>query len=434
MKLDFSLPTSFRRLAAVTAICGFGLSDSPAILGLFDEDRSKVVPNSEQLAEQERLAAGLFAKAQSEEAANNFSKARGIYQDIVKEYPRTNAASEAQFKAAELYQTEGKMKKAFEAYQEFLTNYKGSSRFSVAVERQFAIAENLRTTGKKGFLGGIGATIQPSRLLEMYQLISVNSPKTDLAAKSAMSIGAIQADQGDLAGAIAAYKSVVENYPNTNFSGEAQYKLVQLYGKEAERSNSPVDMRQQKEAGIDFLALNRNDPRATDVKESLGQLESLESEKAFNVGRFYERRKEPQSAAVYYREVLKSPGSKHYEDARKRLNKLIEKDPSLASIVQKREGAAPATAAAPSPSSVPDPAPSSIELPTRSGSGGVAAGSPSPAPYTPPASAPDKPRLTDRADYVGPPPPNLETAKPKMRTSQDDVVPIPPETAPPAGN
>ena len=399
VRFSVSSASSFRRCAALAAAAVMvGSGESQAIFGLFEKDPSRKVPDSAQLAGQEGEASAMLAQAGQLEAGGQRGKAQGIYKKIVKNYPRTQSASDSQFKVAEIYQADGKQKRAFEAYQKFLTDYKGSSRFEEAVQRQFVIAEDMRVNRTKGFLGGIGASVQPSKLLEFYQLISANAPRTELAAQSYLAIGTVQAELGDLAQSINAFESVVENFPNTKYASEAQYQLFTLHGREANISFSPVDMRQQREAGEDFLTLHQSDPRSADVQAALGQLEDRASEKAFNVGRFYERSGNLKSAAIYYREVIKRPGTKHYEDAQKRMARLIERDPSLSSVAQQRER--PLTSAPEAPA---------VALPTGPGL----------------PQQPAQPQPPTRRKLFGPSSPNNATAEPQMRTSPDDVLPIP---------
>lgn len=397
-------------------------SPAEAILG-FGKNPNRKALSAAELANQEAAASKLFTKAQSLESSGAMGKARDVHEEIVKNYPRTRTAGESQFKVAELRQAEGKSKRAFEEYQEFLENYKNNQRFGDAVQRQFEIADGLMNSEKTGFLGGIGAAIQPSKLIEMFEQISRNAPQTDLSAKAQLAIGKVNRDEGKLTESILAYESVVEEYPNTKFAQEAQFNLFKLHGREADRSFSPVDLRQQQEAGEDFITQFGEDPRANDIKAALGKLEDTESSKSFDIGRFYERKGNLRSAAVYYREVLQHPGSKQFEPAKKRLSALIEADPSLASIgeqVRRRPAAddsvEPITPTAPSPDfgSGDTMAPPAASPPARS------------------AEIPPAPPVKKTADLYGPPPPDVKTARPKMRTSSDDVLPIP--TDDPAGN
>lgn len=372
--------------------------DARAAFDFLKRDNEKLTES--QLASDEGAAGALLAEAQSREAGNQFGKALDIYESIVKKYPRSTAAAESQFKVGEILQVDGKEKRAFEAFQKLLTDYKNSPRFAEAVQRQFTIAETLRSSGRKGFLGGIGAEIQPSKLIEFYEQVSANAPRTELAAQSKIAIGTIRANQGELAEAIVAFESVVQEYPGTKYASEAQYNLFQLHGREANKSFSPVDLRQQREAGEDFINQFGNDPRTQDIRSRLGELSEKEAEKAYEVGRFYEKSGNDRSAVIYYREVLRLPSGKHAADAQKRLNELVAANPSLAQLAQSRpqprsDAAGPSAPLAPAIPSLP-------AGPTAQGAG--AAG--------PSAGA-------------APAPPVFQGEKPKLRATGDDVLPIP---------
>ncbi|MCB1062333.1 MAG: tetratricopeptide repeat protein [Verrucomicrobiae bacterium] len=386
---DLGLRSKWVGIGAAAALIVGSSAPSQAAFDFLKRDNRKLSP-SEQ-ASNEGAAGSMLAEAQSNEASNDFRKALKTYESIVKNYPRSDAAAEAQFKVGEILQVDGKDKKAFEAFEKFLTDYKGSPRFAEAVQRQFSIAENLRVNGTKGFLGGIGAEIQPSKLMEFYEQISANAPRTELAAKSRIAVGTIQAGQGEIAEAIISFESVVQDYPGTNYAAEAQYNLVKLHGQEASKSFSPVDLRQQREAGDDFINQFGDDPRTQEVRQVLGALGDKEAKKAFEVGRFYEKSGDLKAAAIYYREVARHPGTKYHEDAQKRLGKLIQQDPSIASVAN----AQPV---------------SRTEAPSRSPE---SPGIQPPAPELPQAAPP---AVASPAPLIG---------KPKMRTSEDDVLPIP---------
>ncbi|MCB1085982.1 MAG: tetratricopeptide repeat protein, partial [Verrucomicrobiae bacterium] len=280
---DLSRSGSGRFLGTTAAVIVLGSITVPsqAAFDFLKKDNEK--PTVSQQASDDAAANALLSQAQNSEASSQYRKALGVYEDVVKKYPRSTAAAESQFKVGEILQVDGKDKKAFEAFQKLLTDYKSSPRFAEAVQRQFSIAENLRTNGSKGFLGGIGADIQPSQLIEFYEQISGNAPRTELAAQSQIAIGSIHAKQGELAEAIVAFESVVQEYPGTKYASEAQYNLFQLHGQEANKSFSPMDLRQQREAGEDFINQFGNDPRSQDIKSALGDLSEKEASKAYEV-------------------------------------------------------------------------------------------------------------------------------------------------------
>ncbi len=356
-----------------------------AILG-FGKKKVKV-PSPSELANQENIAKQMLAEARGFEASSDNRKARGIYKDIVKSYPLTNAAAESQYKLGVLHEKNDKPKKAFEDYQKFIDSYKESPYFKEAIKRQYHIASYFLENQKSGFLG-FGANIQPSKLIEFFQQIATNAPYSPEAPKSLFNMGTVSARGGNIEEALIAYSTVVQEYPGTPIAAKAQYEVVQLLGKTNEKSYNPANARQHREAAEDFLNQYGGSELASDVKAELGKLEDADMEKAFNIGRFYEKQGKLRSAAVYYREVLSHPGGEYYADAQARLEKLEEVDPALTRKVG---------------------TPRRVETP---------------------------PDLNKRKDYLGPPPPKLDASSPRMRTSPADVTPIlapsPLATEPPA--
>ena len=372
-------------------------SDADAIFGFGNKD--KAVLSADDLASQEVAGQKMISNIRAREGSLSSRKQRGMYKDVVKNYPRTESAGEAQFKIGELRENDGDLKKAFQEYQTFITEHPKNPRFGEAVKRQYEIAKALMESPKKGFLG-IGAAIQPSKLIEMFEQISSNAPFSEYAPLSMFNIGLVNRTQNNFDAAIDAFDAVVEEYPNSHLHSKAMLQKFEMLGSVAENSNNPQNVRAQREAGQD--ALNQlSGEQAAEIRAEMGKLEDKQNEKDFNIARFYEKQGNLKSAVVYYREVTSRPStSEYYPLAKERLDQLLAADPSLAVAPPRR--AAPA------------PAPAADDLPTPN----TTASQPAPA-------APSAPSVKDRADYLGPPVPAVPNSKPAMRTSADDVVPIP---------
>lgn len=287
---------------------------------LFSSEEKQVL-SAEQLSSQEGRANAMLQKAMSQHQSGKARQARDTYRSLVKTYPRSEAASEAQFQYARIREAEDE-KKAFEAYEELITKYPNSSKFSEALERQYAIAEKLGASDNKGFLG-IGAAVQPSKLIEMYQAISEAAPHSELAPKSLLSKGKVERKSGDKVAAVNSFQSVVSRYPNSPFATEAQYQIYEIRGVTAEDSFSPNQDRAQVEAGLDFVSQNPEDERAQSIRTDLQMIEERSIEKLFTTGKYYEEKmKKPDAAKVYYREVVKNPNTPYYAEAQQRLAAL----------------------------------------------------------------------------------------------------------------
>ncbi len=318
MKRSFSPLFNCSWIWVAVAITVAPVSSHAFLKGLFNGNK-KV--NSQELASQQGAAATLLQKAQGQEQAGKTKSARDTYRSVYKNYPRTEEAGEALFRSAQIRERSGDPKDAFDEYQVVMTEYRNSPHFTESLQRQYAIAEALRNSDKKGFLG-MGAAVQPSKLIEMFQQIAKNAPFSEYAPKSQLNVGRIHARQGSTLEAIVAYQKVVESYPNTKQASEAQYEIFELRGQKAEKSNSPVEDRAQVEAGLDFMTQNPDDARAQEVKAGLDAIEERSMEKFYNTGTFYEKSGKPEAAKVYYREVVKQPNSKWAGKAQSRLNAI----------------------------------------------------------------------------------------------------------------
>jgi len=308
-------------------LCGLlafslGTGTSHAFLGgLTKRGEEKKVLSAEQLSSQQGAAEAQMAKARAYESSGKIRQARDAYKAISRSYSRTDAGTQAKFDYARMLEASGDQRDAFEEYQSLITNFRNTPNFTEAVKRQFGIAESLRTTDKKGFLG-VGAPVQPSKLIEMFEKISASAPFTEYAPKSLLNVGYVRTKVGETAEAIKAFQSVVDKYADTEYAKEAQYEIFRLRGVKAEKSNSPVEDRAQVEAGLDFVNQNPEDQRATEIKSDLQSIEERSMEKLYNTGVFYEKSGKPDSARVYFREVVKNPSTPWAPKAQERLNAL----------------------------------------------------------------------------------------------------------------
>ncbi len=321
-----------RILLVALLVSSSGASTSQAFLGFLKKTEEKRVLSAEELSSQEGKAGVSLAKARAYEQNGKTRQARDAYKTISRSYSRTEAGAEAKFGYARMLEAEDEGRKAFEEYQELITNHRNTPNFNEAVRRQFQIADGLRNSKKKGFLG-IGAAAQPSDLVEMFEKISETAPYTEWAPKSLLNVGYVRTSTGEMDPAIQAFQKVVDKYPNTEYAKEAQYQIYKLRGITAEKSNSPVKDRAQVEAGLDFVNQNPDDQRAAEIKSGLQSIEERSMEKLYNTGMFYEKSNKPESARVYYREVVKNPNTPWAAKAQERLNVLdavpVEKKASV---------------------------------------------------------------------------------------------------------
>lgn len=317
-----------RYLALSLAISTLSVSQAQGFLdGLFKKTGSSR-GGAEQTLVNQGAADAKLAQAQQAESSGNSRRARDLYRSITKTYPNSDAAAKAQFRYAKILQNSGDGRKAFDAYDDLLSNYRNTPDFNEAVMNQFMIAEKLQKSEKKGFFG-IGATVQPSKLIEMFESIAESAPYTEFAPRSLLNISKVHISEERIPEALSTLNLVTDTYRGTKYATEAQYEVFRLRGVKAENSNSPEEDRAQVEAGIDFMSQNPNDARSQDIQSNLREIEERTMEKRYNTGLFYEKSGKPESARVYYREVVKNPNTPWAAKAQARLNALDSAPPSV---------------------------------------------------------------------------------------------------------
>jgi outer membrane protein assembly factor BamD (BamD/ComL family) len=109
-------PSSFAACLAALLLMVSIPASSWAIFGFFEKNKDKD-SDPDARASQENAALALYNQATTVELAKNYGKARDIYRQVVHDFPTTNAAAQSQFKAAEMFELEGKEKKALSFFR-----------------------------------------------------------------------------------------------------------------------------------------------------------------------------------------------------------------------------------------------------------------------------------------------------------------------------
>ena len=386
---SISLPMralTLTRLPAVafTAVIFCALpSSSPAFLGLF-EKKEKQAPATNEREIQESKATALLMQAREAQNDGRAGKAQGIYQQIVKLYPFTVAASEASYANAILVRQDSGLSTSFEAFQTFIDQYRSSARFEDAVQQQYEIAEIAKGGKKERSLILIPVKMGGEDVIAMYQKIISNAPFGKLAPLAQFSIGEIYQDIGEKDKSVLAYQTVVDNYPNSKQAKEAQFRIGSISSVAASRSEDKSNIVAARDALTTYMATNPKGERATEAELGLRQINAVEAGQSLTVGKFYMRMGKSKAAAIYFNEALKYGAPEASAEARTLLAELAATDPEAVSDAKKGQ---------------PDQD------------------------YTPSGSR----NLKGREDYIGPMAPELArlSQKPGMRTGNDNFLPIP---------
>lgn len=320
--------TSRLLLCTLTAAVVVTATDASAFPNPFKRKTIDTPLAPAELQQAEIQAGAMLKEAQDLEAAGKSGAAASSYKRIVERYPLTSFAPVAQFRLASTYERDGKYSKAFDTYQELVDTYKQSAQFGEAIDRQMAIAMQSRTEKLGSFLG-ISKKLDSTEQLDMFQKVIASAPRGRRAAEAQFEIAKIHEEQKDEDAAIAAYRKVVEDYPTSPLAADAQSKVGKTYlGKVEDGSRDAANIRKAQAAAEEAGGLFPNQA-VPDLDNTRTQVDDLTAETAFKTGKFYEKAGNRKAALLYYSDVMRSPGSAHFDEARERISNLTAGDAKL---------------------------------------------------------------------------------------------------------
>lgn len=254
---------------------------------------------------------------------------------VVRVWPFSDYAPDAQYLVGLSYEMKEKDEKAFEAYQELLEKYPKSARYEEVLERQFTIAN--RFLGGQWFkLWGI-IPFFPSmdKTVEMYQEIIESGPYSGVAPKAQINIGVAREKQEDYASAVKAYETAADRYHDQRkIAADALYKAGEAYLEQATTAEYDQSVAGDAIATFtDFMTLYPDDPRVEEAQQKIAALKTEQARGSLIIARYYEKKKEWDGALVYYNEVLlQDPQSTYAEEAKQRIEAIRERTSRQAAL------------------------------------------------------------------------------------------------------
>ncbi len=171
-----------------------------------------------QEEEASRLLGNAFAKTRGEEpgAAGNPGEAAKLFQEVVKQYPKTGSAEEALIALGNLQYSEGKTDDALASFSQYLTAFP-RGRFILEAGLGKAYAQEA-----KGDFQGAAQTLS--------QILNKNK-EDPLAGEAYMSLARVYEEMKKPDDAMRVYGEVVERYPQTRWAQHALQRMSALKSK-----------------------------------------------------------------------------------------------------------------------------------------------------------------------------------------------------------
>ena len=259
------------------------------------------------------------------EAQGSRDAALKAYKGLLRRWPLSFFAPEAQYRVGKILEDEGDFYTAFQAFQKMVTKYPSSDYFEQALNEQYRIA-NLYLAGEPQRIWKIPVGPSMDRTIEMYQRIIKNAPYGDYAPQCQFNIGLAKENQRKFTDAVDAYQLVLDNYPTSSVAANAQYQIGYAWMRSS--ISGDYDMGAAKkavDAFQDYLVRYPSSDKAVQAQENIRKLGQRQTQGAFDIAKFYENSHPPDARAafIYYNEVVREdPSSAQAQIAKKRIQEL----------------------------------------------------------------------------------------------------------------
>lgn len=232
----------------------------------------------------------------------SYPEARREFKKLLKSYPKSFEASEAQYYLGLVQEAWGNLYEAYQEYQQVVDKYPFSERLAEINEREYKIAERFMEGEKRKAMGLVLPVENPA--IEILQQVIENSTYGSLAAKAQYKLGLILKSLLRFYEAEEAFNKVISVYPDSEWVGPAKFQLASC--RAAVSRGADYDQGAASEAKEKFEEFVKEYPDVALSKEAeknIQQLREKEAEANYNIALFYEKQKAYDSAKIYYTEV-----------------------------------------------------------------------------------------------------------------------------------
>lgn len=257
--------------------------------------------------------------------SGDYKRAIAQFEKLVKAYPLSRLASEAQFYIARAYENLNEYYKAFENYQLVIDKYPYTEKVDQIIEKEYRIG-NLFYTGQKAKVLGMPLLPAIPRAIEIFSKVVENGPYGEYADIAQFKLGECYMEIKEYVNAALAFKKIIESYPKSPLVDDAKYQIAicaasSSSGPEYNEEDTDKAIREFK----DFVKRYPDSNMEKEARHFISKLEDRKAQSNFNIARFYERQGNIDSAVIYYEEILdRYPESEWAAQALEKLQVILK--------------------------------------------------------------------------------------------------------------
>ena len=291
-------------------------------LGKFVSPKDDTRDNSSQQLD---YALELYKQKQYDKAAKEL-------EDVVKQYPSSRIAPEAQYRLGTLYEEKGDYFKALTAYQKMIEVYPQNDRFEEVIEREFKLG-NLFLSGKKGKFYGVEIRPAIPIAIQAFEHIVKFAPYGSFGDQAQFNLAVAQKRSGQFEPALQSFQDVIDHYPQSPLVEKSRFELAETaYYRSIAQNRDERALEKASEQVQGFMERYPGAPGTEKVAKIRDEIDDKNSEKNYKIGHYYEKQNFVQSALIYYQDVAKRyPHTQWGKKAADRLRSLKQPVEYLAS-------------------------------------------------------------------------------------------------------
>jgi len=258
-------------------------------------------------------------------AKNNYNITLHAAHRVLRVWPLSDYAPDAEYLIGRCLETSGKDEAAFKAYQNIIEKYPRSSRYEEVLWRQYEIANRFLEGERFRIWGYIPLYRSMDQTAQMFDKIVNNGPYSDVAPHAQLRNGAAREKEKNYPDAVKAYATAADRYYNLpTIASDALFREGVSFTRQAMKAEYDQNTAVQAiERFTDFITLFPDDKRLPQAQRAIAVLKTEQVRGNFEIARFYEKSKKWNGALVYYNEVLQlDPNSPYAASARQRIEAL----------------------------------------------------------------------------------------------------------------
>jgi len=248
------------------------------------------------------------------------------FKKLIKYYPLSKEAPTAQYYIGRIMEDLDKPYEAFKAYQKVIDLYPYTDYVDEVIEREYKIGEMFFLGKKVRILGPLQMPAK-DKAIEIFKRVADNAPYGKYADMSIFKAGLAYKDIADYDNAIIMLKELIDEYPSSSLVDKARYQLAEcskLLSLEPDYDQTPTIV--AREEFEDFIEKHPDSKMSEEAREIIDRLKYKEAQNAYKIGQFYEARHLPESAVIYYKDIIQDyPDTEWAKKARERLNEIQKK-------------------------------------------------------------------------------------------------------------